>query len=194
MKPTNFSDEYYTHVFHSPGIEPWVCGLLNKRTVNRVLDIGCGLGSWGFIIKSYISQNAEIIGVDKSGEKPEKLRDLRIYSKLISSDIVDLKSESNFDVMLAIEVLHELSNVEKSLPIIEMKLARKGLIIICGPSTRSLARTLEERNYTMYECSLRGLILTEIQTGKAKLMWSESKAIRILGSLISIRRHIYGTH
>lgn len=92
MNPTdNFPDRHYTYVFHSPGIEPWICGLLKNRTITKVLDIGCGVGSWGFLIRNYISPNAEIIGVDISAEKLEKLRNLNIYNELVSADITTLK-------------------------------------------------------------------------------------------------------
>ena len=44
-------DREYTWIFHSSGLEPWVCGLLRRLKPVSVLDVGCGLGYWGLILK-----------------------------------------------------------------------------------------------------------------------------------------------
>jgi len=44
-------DLNYTLTFHSPGIEPWVLGLLKQVRPRSVLDVGCGLGLWGLILR-----------------------------------------------------------------------------------------------------------------------------------------------
>ncbi len=189
MNPDNFPDRQYTYVYHSPGIEPWICGLLKDRVVENVLDVGCGVGSWGFLIKNYISPDANIIGVDLSAEKLERLKKFKIYNELIPADITTLKLDSKFDVILAIEVLHNLSNdVAVFLSYVEMHLAKKGLIVVSGPSNPHLMRALRKRNYEVYDYQLRGLVLTNTATGKTKVMWRESKFLRIFGMLLRFVR------
>jgi protein-L-isoaspartate O-methyltransferase len=42
VRPTY--DSEYSLTFHSPGIEPWITGLLKNFKPSSVLDVGCGLG------------------------------------------------------------------------------------------------------------------------------------------------------
>ncbi len=37
-------DQDYIKVFHSPGVEPWITGLLKVVRPRSVLDVGCGFG------------------------------------------------------------------------------------------------------------------------------------------------------
>ena len=79
-------DRGYTMVFHSPGIEPWITGLLKSRRPVSVLDVGCGLGYWGLILKSYL-EVPHIVGIDIDGSKVEFARRLGIYNELYTSDV-----------------------------------------------------------------------------------------------------------
>jgi SAM-dependent methyltransferase len=77
MKP--IYDEEYTYVFHSPGIEPWILGLLkSKPSLGRVLDVGCGLGFSALMLKLYLGSVEYLVGVDVSLEKVRKAERARI--------------------------------------------------------------------------------------------------------------------
>lgn len=45
------ADVEYPVLFHSPGLEPWILGLLLEFKPRTMLDVGCGYGFWGFIVK-----------------------------------------------------------------------------------------------------------------------------------------------
>ena len=64
--------------FHMPGIEPWIAAILKRRVLRRVLDVGVGMGFWGYIIRSYITRNTdnnpEIIGLDLEISKLYQLK------------------------------------------------------------------------------------------------------------------------
>jgi len=68
-----FYDSRYTLTFHSPGIEPWVLGLLKQVRPRSVLDVGCGLGLWGLILRGYLGVS-HIVGVDIDSNKVEFAR------------------------------------------------------------------------------------------------------------------------
>jgi|GEM_PF-7023576 len=44
------ADREYPKIFHSPGLEPWVLGILLRVKPNSLVDVGCGYGFWGFIV------------------------------------------------------------------------------------------------------------------------------------------------
>ncbi|MEM2614657.1 MAG: 50S ribosomal protein L11 methyltransferase [Nitrososphaerota archaeon] len=71
---TNFNlsyDSEYTHVFHSPGIEPWITGALKGRKLKKVIDVGCGFGLASVILKSYLGAEY-LVGLDVDDVKVSK--------------------------------------------------------------------------------------------------------------------------
>jgi len=54
----------YPKVFHSPGLEPRILGLLIDARPRSVLDVGCGYGFWGFVVRSRVSGVDYIVGLD----------------------------------------------------------------------------------------------------------------------------------
>jgi 2-polyprenyl-3-methyl-5-hydroxy-6-metoxy-1,4-benzoquinol methylase len=189
MDISNFPDPNYTYAFHSPGEEPWICGLLRKRRINRVLDLGCGLGIWGFLIRTYVSPDAQITGLDISAETLKRIQKLHLYDNVILSDATTIELTDVFDAILLVEFLHGLKDQDKFLEKLEGKLAKNGILIVAGPSDLKMRKTLRQRNYSIYEYYLRGFFLIDAQTGKSKLM-RKSKAIKILAMLLGFARKI----
>jgi SAM-dependent methyltransferase len=187
MDKHGFIDAEYTYAFHSPGEEPWICGLLKNRHITKALDLGCGSGFWGFILRTYAASNAKIIGVDISTEGLKRLKNLGIYDELVLGDATSLDFDGAFDVILAIEFFHILTDKERFLRAIEEKLAKDGLLIISGPSTLEMRKILQKRNYSVYEYFLRGLILIDTKTGELVLPHPD-KATLILASLLRLGR------
>jgi predicted TPR repeat methyltransferase len=102
-------DKDYTDTFHSPGIEPWILGFLkNRSSLGRVLDVGCGLGISALLLKLYLGNTKYLVGVDVSPEKIHKARGLNLYNELHVADIQEFYSETKFDTLIALEVLHGL--------------------------------------------------------------------------------------
>jgi ribosomal protein L11 methylase PrmA len=79
-------DSEYTFTFHSPGLEPWVLGLLRQFKPKSVLDVGCGPGFWGFILKGYLGV-PRVVGVDIDPVKVELAKMFNVYDELYVSDI-----------------------------------------------------------------------------------------------------------
>ncbi|MCW4009509.1 MAG: class I SAM-dependent methyltransferase [Candidatus Bathyarchaeota archaeon] len=188
----NFPDRQYTYVFHSPGIEPWICGLLKNRNIKNVLDLGCGVGSFGFLIKNYVAPQAELVGIEISPEKIEKLKNFNIYNELIVADVTAVNFSREFDAILLIEVFHSLANLDAFLLTVEKKLSKSGIIIISGPANHAILRLFKERNYEVYEYFLRGLFLRNVKSGEIVVMWRESIHLKILGYFISAVRRVTG--
>jgi len=102
-------DKGYTDTFHSPGIEPWILGFLkSKNSLGKVLDVGCGLGFTGMLLRLYLGNVEYIVGVDISAEKILKASKLSLYDELHVTDIRNFEPETKFDTVMALEVLHGL--------------------------------------------------------------------------------------
>jgi cyclopropane fatty-acyl-phospholipid synthase-like methyltransferase len=138
-------------------------------------------------LRTYVASNAKIIGVDISPESLKRLENLGIYDQLVLGDAANLDLDGAFDAILAIEFFHKLTDKERFLRAIEEKLAKNGLLIISGPSTEEVRKILQNRNYSIYEYFLRGLVLMDTKTGEL-LSTYPSKSTFILASLLRLGR------
>jgi predicted TPR repeat methyltransferase len=89
--------------------------LLNPSINDKfaILDIGCGTGLMGKLLKPYASK---IVGVDLSKEMLSKAELTGVYDELIADDILEFVSKCNdkFDLVVSADVfiyIGELSNV-----------------------------------------------------------------------------------
>jgi len=155
MKP--IYDEEYTQVFHSPGIEPWICGFLKgRRSLGRVLDIGCGIGFMALVLKLYLGNVECLVGVDVSPEKIRKAERLNLYDELHVVDIRNFNSEQKFDTIIALEVLHGLPS--DTLAHVESLIKENGSIVLALPMLPAgiSVEDLIKRGYYVYRYLLRG--------------------------------------
>jgi SAM-dependent methyltransferase len=188
--PLMKTDLVHEYVFstHSPAQESWVYSILKNRKLNRILDLGCGRGLWGFLFRTYIAPDAEIIGVDISADKIGRLKKLNVYDKLIVEDVFKLATSGNFDLIMVGGILHSL-DAKKFLSIFESKLAKDGVLMIAGPSDLGLRKTLLERGYSVYEYYLRGLILFNTKVNETISLYPTME-IKILTALFKFYKKL----
>jgi predicted TPR repeat methyltransferase len=177
-------DLEYTLNFHSPGIEPWICGLLRQFKPSNVLDVGCGLGLWGLILKGYLGCS-RVVGLDVDHAKIEFAKRLGVYDELYASDVRAFSYSKSFDAIIAVEAVHGFLNAEL-LRKFEGLAKRGGLIILALPTLpRSItASALVQRGYAVYRYFLRGFILVRID--RAEVRTTPSGLWRALGHLIRL--------
>lgn len=186
------ADREYPWIFHSPGLEPWICGLLKKKDPASLLDIGCGFGFWGFIARTYIDFKGKMVGLDLSKKRINFLKTLNIYDRLLNCDIRSSPiMKRKFDCALAIEVLHGFEQLQDTLRNIENSLRKNGMVIIASPSERGLLDALRKRNYKIYSCHFRGLILVEMEKKKTFTMYN-SKKNKIMSSIWLFLHKLFG--
>ncbi len=127
-------DKNYLRTFHSPRIEAWILGFLKARhSLGRVLDIGCGLGFWGFMLKTYVGNSDWLAGLDISESKLRRLKALNIYDMLVVADALKPSfREKCFDTLMAVEVLHGSINND-ILGQLESLLRRDGVLVLALP-------------------------------------------------------------
>ena len=155
LKP--FYDLEYTSTFHSPGIEPWVLGLLKQVRPRSVLDVGCGLGLWGLILRGYLGIS-RIVGVDIDGDKVEFARKLRVYDEVYVSDVRAFDYADSFDAIIAIESIHGIIDLEL-LRRLEGLVKEGGMIVLALPRLPESIRVdeLVKMGYVVFRYFLRGL-------------------------------------
>lgn len=79
----------------------------------RILDVGCGGGKWGYLLK--ISRKSPIysVGIDVHGPNLQFVKEHKVYDEVIRSDARSLPFRDGwFQVVLAIEVLEHLEKSE----------------------------------------------------------------------------------
>ena len=156
--------------FHMPGIEPWIAVIIRQHKPSLVLDLGVGMGFWGFLIKSYIARDLNeepiLIGVDIDIKKLMQLKKMNIYDELICSDIRYLPFKVKaFNMVIAIESLYmkEFWNVIRD---IETLIDNNGLIILSRGFKEEIRKRLLSEGYDVYRVYLRGLMLTRLNDGE----------------------------
>ncbi len=73
------ADKNYSKNFHSPGLEPWVLGVLLRVKLNNMVDTSCGHGFWGFIAKRRINSLSYVAGFDLDYEISSLQYELRYF-------------------------------------------------------------------------------------------------------------------
>ena len=104
---------------------------LGKRVV---LDVGCGLGEWGFLIRTRKSSVPYLIGADIWRPYLEKIYSLNVYDELIQVKLpkIPLK-EKSVNISLACEILEHLSKSDGHEFLIELERVTKEMIITSAP-------------------------------------------------------------
>lgn len=95
---------------HTPQLNSHILRLIPRNINNQIiLDIACGFGEWGFLIKTRKQGYPYLIGVDIWHPYLEKVSLLKIYDALIQTKIppIPLKDKS-IDMSLACEILEHL--------------------------------------------------------------------------------------
>ena len=166
-----FDKDLLPQDFHMPGIEPYIAGLLEQQKLGIVLDIGVGLGFWGYLIRSYIMAARDdypvIIGVDLKADTLCKLKEMRIYNELICADARCLPFKArSFDTIISIESLYWPVDITEALTNIVGLAKDEGLIIFSRGLNRNVRAHLLSRGYELFEVYLRGLMLKSLRDGK----------------------------
>lgn len=103
--------------------------------VKTVIDIGCGDGSFGSLIKE--KTDAEVWGIEYRKEEADKAD--KVLDKLFSGpceDLIDDLPENYFDVIYFNDILEHLEDPYDVLRWVKSKLKKEGVVISSIPNIR----------------------------------------------------------
>lgn len=165
-----FDEELLRLDFHMPGIEPWMAAVLKQHQLGLVLDVGVGMGFWGYLIKSYLTRgklgNSTIVGMDLDKEKLGHLNEMKVYDELLCADVRHLPFRAKtFNTIIAVESLY-INKLQDVLGNIEVLVENRGLIVFSRGLSKKARSELFEQGYDVYRVYLRGLMLTRLGDGK----------------------------
>ncbi|OGV61540.1 MAG: hypothetical protein A2283_13700 [Lentisphaerae bacterium RIFOXYA12_FULL_48_11] len=107
------------------------------------LDVGCGYGKWGFLLKKYrgvdSGRTCHIAGIDIFAPHVESLRRQGIYDELVVGDATRLPyADQSFDSVLACDVLEHLEKEQGMRMMQELKRVARICVIVSTPNFECL--------------------------------------------------------
>lgn len=120
---------------HHPHLEAPILNLLPTNLSNlSILDVGCGIGEWGFLIRVKKTGVPRIIGVDIWRPHLKRLSPLMVYNGLITANASHLPfTKKCIDISLACEILEHLHKKTGCLLLKELERITKKMIIVTTP-------------------------------------------------------------
>jgi 2-polyprenyl-3-methyl-5-hydroxy-6-metoxy-1,4-benzoquinol methylase len=103
----------------------------------RVLDVGCGEGTVGKMLKTKLSHNVSLTGLDISATALQMAA--AFYDNVAEFDadadsLEQILPSEKFDYIIALEMLEHLFNPKRALEQFKMKLAHEGSLIASVPN------------------------------------------------------------
>lgn len=133
-------DEFIFGGTHPSIYHPFVSALIpGDLSGKTILDIGCGKGTWGFIIRSQRDlSTSNLIGVDLNPNYLSFIRKHNLYEKVLAADItkrIPLKDHS-VDFIICSEVIEHMTKKqgETLLKEIDRLIKDGGRVIITTPN------------------------------------------------------------
>lgn len=140
--------QHMAHVLHQ---------LIPEMHVTRALDLGCGTGLSGIILRE-ISQH--LTGVDLSPKMLDHAREKVVYDELIEAELITYltQNQTTYDLIAAADVLPYLGDLAPLFEQIKAHLAPHGLFILTHEISKTadwlLQTTARFAHHPRYLCAL----------------------------------------
>lgn len=111
--------------------------VVNNLKGASVLDVGCGHGKWGYLLKKYRDpdQALYVAGIDMFEPHVEALRSEGVYDEVVVGNATSLPyPDKSFDCAVACEVLEHLTQEQGEILIAELKRVTRKAFVVTTPS------------------------------------------------------------
>jgi len=112
-----------------------------------ILDIACGFGDWGHLIKTRKNGSYHLTGVEIWTPYLERLKRLKIYDELIEADVRYYETSRKYDIIIACELLEHLKREEGFKLLDTLESACDLRIIISTPHGLTDQSALDENDF-----------------------------------------------
>lgn len=129
--------------------------VIPKVKGKRILDVGCGYGKWGFLVKKYFwnTQDGNMVdqpfvaGVDCHQPNIDWLASHQIYDQLLCANATQLPFEDkSFDTVLALEIIEHMTEKDGFQALKEFDRVAKKCVILSTPNKPCFRGGLEDRH------------------------------------------------
>ena len=106
---------------------------ISSDSPEKIIDLGCGPGNSAALLKKRWP-TADITGLDSSSEMIEKARENDPEINWLVSDILDVSSYGNYDLIFSNAALQWIKDLDRLIPALIEKLNPEGVLAIQVPS------------------------------------------------------------
>lgn len=122
----------------------------------RVLDLGCGTGYWGWIIKVCMDQDPYLVGVEIDDARAEKVRNtMGVYNKIRQFDVRNISKwidDEKYDVVIMSHVIEHMIKEDGLSMILDLKRITRDLLLMPYPEGDWLYRGHDCDGKEFHDC------------------------------------------
>jgi ubiquinone/menaquinone biosynthesis C-methylase UbiE len=142
--------------------------VINNVVGSSFLDVGCGHGKWGYLLKTYRWSNdapVTVTGIDLFEPHIRSLEPRGIYDQLFVASATELPfPDKSFDSAVACEVLEHLEQPEGARLISELKRVCRSSFVVTTPNFSCLRGGGETRDgFNEYEAHKHNFLYPEFR-------------------------------
>jgi predicted TPR repeat methyltransferase len=165
---------------------------LGHKEYSKVLEIGCGTGLCGQILKS---RSKQLIGVDLSQLMINKAEKKNFYDQLISQDAQKYlqQYQQTYDLIVAMDVVPYIKDLHELLKLMRMKLSSGGEILISMETNSTEEPQLESTGRITYPENFIHKICQELSLNiifEKKIFARNQNTIPVMERIYHLKRHV----
>ena len=142
-KNREYANKYFQNV-KNPVLSKEIRNFLSKKEVKKVIDLGCGEGSFIYALKLF-DNSINVTGIDISERRINGLKKKFPNDNFYVRDVCDTKLKEKFDFVHSSQVIEHVENDKKMVKEISRLLKKEG-ILFCSSVIKKPGAIYKYRN------------------------------------------------